>query len=82
MKPNDDLTEQVAIVTGGFGGIGLSVAQRLSNDGAHIWLVDQKSPANEANVKAHSQFGATLCDVTIEDDVKALVKEVHDKACS
>lgn len=69
------LTRQVAIVTGGAGGLGLSVAQALKAEGAEVALFDI---SQEAVVHEAKRIGAlpVVCDVTSPESVDAAVANV------
>ncbi|MFI3284773.1 MAG: gluconate 5-dehydrogenase [Erysipelotrichaceae bacterium] len=77
------LTDKVAFVTGGSYGIGFELAKALSNAGATIVfndisqeLVDKGLKAyDEAHIKAHGY----VCDVTCEDKINALVKQIEEE---
>ena len=55
--------EQVAIVTGGAGGIGLGIASRLGGEGARILIVDVDGPGGEA---AATELAAKGVDARLE----------------
>ena len=59
-----NLTGEVAVVTGGSGGLGLSIAQRLANSGAKvtIWGIDEADLRSAA--KAHSELNYQVVDIT------------------
>jgi rhamnulose-1-phosphate aldolase/alcohol dehydrogenase len=71
------LVGRVVLVTGGAGGIGLAVAERMLSDGACVMLADYDAAALEtAHTSLAQRFGAdpvraVLCDVTREDQVAA-----------
>lgn len=70
------LAGRVALVTGGAGGIGRAIANRLLADDACVVLLDNDAEALEqASAELVSRFGkdrtrTTRCDVTNEADVK------------
>src|SRR5258708_14072924 len=76
---------QVAIVTGGAKGIGAVVADCLAEDGAHIALVARNEQALRAKAAAlDEKFPgreslAVPCDVTDEQQVRAMVEAVADR---
>lgn len=57
------LTRQVAVVTGGAGGLGLAIAKALKADGAEVVLVDIAEEAVKAEAKKLGGLGV-VCDVT------------------
>lgn len=76
----EDLAGQVAVVTGGARGLGLSMASALARQGVHIGLVDQldlvhDSAAALARERGVRATGATA-DVTSADDVAAAFAHV------
>ena len=68
-----DLTNKVALVTGGNGGIGLGMARGLAAAGASvaIWGRDVRKNADavEALRQYHTRIASFSCDVTDEEDV-------------
>jgi len=70
-----DLAGQVAVVTGGAGGLGFSVAQELTDRGASVALLDI---AQEPVAKAAQTLGAVgfACDVTDPEAVNQCIQRV------
>jgi 3-oxoacyl-[acyl-carrier protein] reductase len=70
-----DLTDRVAVVTGGARGIGLAIAEALAGAGATLVLLDLAEPTEA--VRAIEATGAKAigmpCDVTSRSDVEAAV---------
>ncbi len=85
MTQDRPLAGQVAIVTGGAKGIGAVVADCLAEDGAHIGLVARNEQALRAKAAAlDEKFPgreslAVPCDVTDEQQVRAMVEAVADR---
>ncbi len=79
MPAEKPLSRQVAFITGGGGGIGQAIAEKLAAEGANVFITDiREDRAREA----HGEFGRdvadyTTCDVTDEDDVQ----KAFDEAC-
>lgn len=75
-----DLTNKVAIITGGGGGLGLPTALALSDFGAKIVLVgrdvDKLKRALDHVKEAGGEGLVVQADVTKEEDVKRMVQEV------
>lgn len=73
-----DLTGQVAIVTGGNGGIGLAIAQGLSQAGASIAIVGRDETKNKLALERLGGDGAhklaILADVTTEPGCAAMME--------
>jgi len=85
-KPNERLKNQTAIITGSSTGIGASVALALGRDGANV-VVNYNSSEKEAQevadqINADDTCGEAIifqCDVSKEDDVKAMFKKTIEK---
>jgi 2-dehydro-3-deoxy-D-gluconate 5-dehydrogenase len=77
-----DLSDRVAIVTGGNGGIGLGMAEGLASAGAIVVLAGRNAKKGEAAVRRIAQAGGeaefTEVDVTSEASCRALI----DKAAA
>ena len=73
-------TEQVAIVTGAASGLGLAIAGRLHNEGAHVALLDLNS---ESLAKASEQIGPNTTlftvDLTKLDQVENVVGQIIER---
>jgi NAD(P)-dependent dehydrogenase (short-subunit alcohol dehydrogenase family) len=64
------LAGKVAIITGGTGGIGLATARLFINEGAKVFIIDQKQSAIESAVKALGTNAAgVVADVSQEPHV-------------
>jgi 3-oxoacyl-[acyl-carrier protein] reductase len=75
------LTGQTAVVTGGAQGLGFAIAERFIAAGARVVLGDLDLAATEAAAK---QLGgehalAVQCDVTVADEVDALVSAAVER---
>jgi 2-dehydro-3-deoxy-D-gluconate 5-dehydrogenase len=79
MKNMFDLTDNVAIVTGGGSGIGLGMARGLAAHGATIVIADYHAERAAAAVLELQGLGATASaldvDVTDDDAVRAMIRE-------
>jgi acetoacetyl-CoA reductase len=76
-----ELSEHVALVTGGVRGIGLSICEALMAEGARVAAgYSRNGPAADAFLEAHRERGATIHQGTIEDhaDCERVVAEVID----
>lgn len=73
------LDGQVAVVTGAGAGIGRAIAETFAAAGAKVMVSDLRLDAAEAVVTAIAQAGgeasAQACDVTVEDDLTALIEQ-------
>jgi NAD(P)-dependent dehydrogenase (short-subunit alcohol dehydrogenase family) len=69
---------QVAVITGSAGGIGLATAKRLCMEGAQVVLVDLNEDKLRSAQKSLSEFGSpvltSVCDVSNPDDVAATIQ--------
>ncbi|APW63171.1 SDR family NAD(P)-dependent oxidoreductase [Paludisphaera borealis] len=78
-----DLTDRVAIVTGGNGGIGLGMAKGLANAGASVVVLGRNEPKSQAAAEAiRAETGAktlaVTADVSVPAEVDRAVAEVLD----
>jgi 2-dehydro-3-deoxy-D-gluconate 5-dehydrogenase len=72
-----DLSDKVAIVTGGNSGIGLGMAQGLAQAGATVVIAARNEEKSEHAVKIiGSSAVAVHCDVSKQDSVQRMVDEV------
>ena len=76
--PSDDLSGQIALVTGGGRGIGANIARELARAGARV-AVSARS-RDEVEAVANEIGGvAVLADVSNQDDVARLVADVESQ---
>lgn len=79
--PEAEFSRQVALITGGAGGIGSAAARRLLRDGAHVVLADLNiEGAAKLAAELNTQYGegrvsAVKMDVTKEQEVVAAFKQ-------
>lgn len=77
---NFRLDGKVAVITGGGSGIGQAIALKFAAQGAVIRILDVNEPAAAATCQRIATTGGTasahLCDVTNQQDVKALFEEL------
>jgi NAD(P)-dependent dehydrogenase (short-subunit alcohol dehydrogenase family) len=74
-----DLSDKVAVVTGGTRGIGLMVARGLLQAGVRVYISSRKPEAGEAAVAELSQFGKVVsipADLSTEAECVRLAAEV------
>lgn len=79
-----EFSGKVALVTGGSSGIGLATARKLSQKGAHVWLVargEERLRSALAEVEGHKlregqRFGFSKADVSDERQASAAVETV------
>jgi NAD(P)-dependent dehydrogenase (short-subunit alcohol dehydrogenase family) len=84
MKSYFDLTDQVAIVTGASGGLGVQMAKALANQGAKIVVMARRQEKIDAvAAEIADEFGvetaAIRCDITDTEVVHDAVKATMDK---
>ena len=77
MLPDFDLNGQVALVTGGNGGIGRGIAIGLARAGADIVIAARNEDKTAGVIQEITDLGrrciGVRCDVTVRSDVKAAV---------
>jgi len=67
------LNDKTVIVTGAASGIGAAMATRFAAEGANVVVADLDKDAARTTAASFKGLGVA-CDVTREDDIKALVK--------
>ena len=77
------LTDRVAVVTGGGGGIGQGTALGLAKFGAHVAVLDsapERCAATEAAVRELGrQSAGIVCDVTDSDQIRSAITQVRER---
>ena len=75
------LSEKVALITGGAGGIGQAAARLFTDEGAHVVLVDREESALETVVSSIGQDKASfvVADVTKPDETQNYVKAAIER---
>ena len=74
-------TDQVAVVTGGASGIGLSLAQRLAKEGMHVAIASTNAAklakaAESLGAASGREVATFVCDVADRAQVQALAEQV------
>jgi NAD(P)-dependent dehydrogenase (short-subunit alcohol dehydrogenase family) len=73
------LQGKIAVVTGAADGIGHAIAERMAEEGAHVFVSDIADKHGEAFVKALRKAGHKAdyvhCDVTEDADIAGLIAE-------
>lgn len=76
----DRLKGKIAIVTGGTSGIGASMAEVFVNEGARVMIAARGEEAGKKLVKKLGEQAAFIkTDVTVEENVKAMVAATVDR---
>ena len=72
---------KVVVITGSSKGIGLSLAQKFSRDGASVVVMGRNLPAAEEAVKTlfTKDSFAVRCDVSVESDTLAMAEAVGER---
>ena len=75
------LSEKVALITGGAGGIGQAAARLFTDEGAHVVLVDRDESALETVVRSIGEDKASfvVADVTKPDETQNYVKAAIER---
>ena len=77
------LKDKVAIVTGGGAGIGEAIALKYAQEGARVVVAEINPERGQSTLEAiHKQGGEGIfapTDVSVEDQVKAMVKTAIDR---
>jgi len=77
------LADRVVMVTGGGSGIGKGACERIADEGAKVAVVDVRMDLAEQVAEAINAKGGTAiavkCNVTIEREVEAAVKQTVDE---
>jgi 2-deoxy-D-gluconate 3-dehydrogenase len=78
-----DLTDRIALVTGGNGGIGLGMARGLGQAGATVIIVGRNAEKSAAALQELQSLGVSAealpCDVSQEESVQDLFARVADR---
>ena len=76
-----EIKDKVAIVTGAASGIGTGIAQRFVADGARaVVFADLDLPRAEAAARdCGGAASAMRCDVSREDDIRALIQATRER---
>lgn len=77
-----NMSEQIAVVTGGTKGIGRAIAESLLREGAKVYICARDRDQIEAAVKELSEIGEAygkVCDVRKVDDVKNLLASCESR---
>ena len=72
------LDGQRALITGAGSGIGKVMAQHFEKAGARIWICDADTNILEQSLKENPDWNGTPCDVSDENQVDQLFKEMSD----
>lgn len=71
LPPDKEMTGKVAFVTGGAGGIGRAIAEKLASEGAHVVIADINAEGSEKTAKEIGKGAiAAPVDVTSEDAMR------------
>lgn len=72
-----NLTNQVAIVTGGSSGIGQAIALRFAKDGAKVIITGRTEATLKNASEAHENITYQVADMTKTADIEALMDRVE-----
>jgi len=79
----DELKHKIAVITGASSGIGKAIAEKMSAEGAELYLLDRDTLQGEAlAAELSSKTGKAhfkACDVTNTQEIEALFEEIAAK---
>src|SRR4051794_11716166 len=77
------LKNRTAIVTGSAQGIGLAIAKRLAEDGAHVLIADVSDKAQDTAEQIRLEFGVStdyyVGDLSLQEHSAAMVRKTVDR---
>ena len=76
--------DKVAVISGAANGIGQAFAKRLAEDGVHVAVADLADGRDTVKLveAAGRQALAVACDVSKEDSVAAMAKQVQQNSAA
>lgn len=72
-----DLTDKVAVVTGGSSGIGRAIAQRLAAEGAKVLIVARKEADLKATAEGYPSISYIVGDLTDDTAIAAIAERIE-----
>lgn len=72
-----NLTDKVAVVTGGSSGIGRAIARRFAREGAKILIMARKEADLKATADGYPSISYLAGDLTDEETVKAIAERIE-----
>ncbi len=77
---SEQFKDQVAVITGGASGLGLTIAKKLASEGAIVGLIDLNEDAlQSAAGEVGKNAVAFQCNITEETQVKDVINRIADK---
>lgn len=77
------MTNSIVFISGGAGGIGAEIGQRLASEGARVIIADMDGDRARATAEAVEAVGGQAlslsCDITVPDQCKRAVDEAVDR---
>ncbi len=76
-----DLSDRTAVITGGASGIGRAIAERFTNSGARVVIVDlDQDAAEKAAAELGESASALACDVTSSESISSAARVIDETA--
>ncbi|MCV7420588.1 glucose 1-dehydrogenase [Mycobacterium yunnanensis] len=75
------LANKVALVTGGSTGLGLAIAQRFAEEGAHVFITGRRKEALEAaKASIEGHVTAITADATVSGDLDEVIEAIRGES--